>query len=786
MRFGAKAFAASMIVLGVLLLLARAVTESGAMHPRFLVYLGLTALGSVLGLGFRTVSGQVPLTFVFVMAGFAQCSRTETIALALAGSLISALRNHRGRLDVPVLGFHLSTVVLAVDVATFMFQAVERLLPQGGAPSALVLSAPALLLVYTFPQCALQALVERRPMLAPWRAQVMWGLPHILGGSAMAALLVVLQGMPVWQMALILLPLLLAIYSTVGRGLRQLERERNKTKELAGIQMGVLEAVAMALEAREGRTTNHFRRIVHYARTLGRALGLPRQELAALEVASLLHDLGKIAVPEYILTKTAALTHEEFELLRLHPTVGAEILDHAHLPYPVSPLIRAHHENWDGTGYPAGLRGEAIPKGARILRVLDALEAMTTDRRYRRGLSVDDAVKELASCAGTEFDPEVVRVLRLSYHEIEREVHASIHGTAGADRKAASMPTFAQAITAAREEERVLAEWAHLLKRSLDWDGTLLELDRMVAKAVPHDTFALFLRQGEIVEAVYVSGENSRLFRGMQVPLGRGLSGLVAQNGKPVQNGMASADLVFTSDPDQGRNLKCAISVSLGARVEVAGVLTLYASKDGVFTGHHLRLLAGLGPALGAWLETSMRFRQAENRATTDALTGLPNAGALFAHLKSEVARCGRTSMPLTVLVGDLDGFKSVNDQFGHLTGNQVLKLVASGLREHCREYDFVARMGGDEFVLVLPGLDAEALQTRVVRLHQVVREAGISACGEPAIGLSLGAAHFPQDGTTGEDLLACADERMYENKRAARYSQTIGTHARPPVGTQR
>jgi diguanylate cyclase (GGDEF)-like protein len=168
-------------------------------------------------------------------------------------------------------------------------------------------------------------------------------------------------------------------------------------------------------------------------------------------------------------------------------------------------------------------------------------------------------------------------------------------------------------------------------------------------------------------------------------------------------------------------------------------------------------------------MENAMKYRQAETRATTDFLTELPNARSLFLRLDSELARCKRTNEPLTILVCDLDGFKDVNDRFGHLVGNKVLHAVGAALRESCREYDYVARMGGDEFVLVLPASDGESMKRRIGELREIGARAGCVVAGLDAMSMSIGEAFFPADGSDAEQLLAEADRRMYRAKRAAR-----------------
>jgi diguanylate cyclase (GGDEF)-like protein len=169
---------------------------------------------------------------------------------------------------------------------------------------------------------------------------------------------------------------------------------------------------------------------------------------------------------------------------------------------------------------------------------------------------------------------------------------------------------------------------------------------------------------------------------------------------------------------------------------------------------------------LSASVENAMKYEQAESSATTDYLTTLPNARSLFVHLDGEVARCSRTNTPLAVVVCDLDGFKQVNDRFGHLAGNEVLRLVAAGLRQCCREYDYVARMGGDEFVIVLPGIPGASAAARIEEFDKVAVEVGKQVCGEEILSLSAGLAYCPDDGKRAEDLLAEADRRMYKEKQ--------------------
>jgi diguanylate cyclase (GGDEF)-like protein len=206
--------------------------------------------------------------------------------------------------------------------------------------------------------------------------------------------------------------------------------------------------------------------------------------------------------------------------------------------------------------------------------------------------------------------------------------------------------------------------------------------------------------------------------------------------------------------------------VPLENALGVAGVLTLYHTQRDAFNKDHLRVLLAINPKISLAVENARKYEQASISATTDSLTNLPNARSLFLHLDAELARCQRINAGLAVLVADLDGFKQVNDRFGHLEGNKVLKLVAARLQEGCREYDYVARMGGDEFVLLLAGLHAADFPAKLSRIEEVVQQAGVAVCHEPLLSISVGAAFYPQDGRDAETLLAEADRRMYLRKR--------------------
>jgi len=524
-------------------------------------------------------------------------------------------------------------------------------------------------------------------------------------------------------------------------------------------------------------------------------------ELEALHAAALLHDIGKLAVPEHIISKPGRLTPEEFEKMKIHTLVGAEILERVRFPYPVVPIVRAHHEKWDGTGYPMGLKATEIPLGARILSAVDYLDALASDRQYRRALPLQEVMQQLSAESGKAFDPKVVQVLEKRYRHLENlalarstnDVNSPLSTEIRIERGPApdagfekvaqdstgQETTFLSSIAAARQEAQSLFELSQDLGASLSLGETLSVFSVKLKPMVPYDAIAIYILRADELVPEYVNGDNYRLFSSLRIPLGQGLSGWVAQNRKPIVNGNPSVEPGYLNDPTKFSTLSSALAVPLEGVAGIIGVLALYRGERDAFTTDHLRILLAVSSKMALSIENALKYQQAESSATTDYLTGLPNARSLFLELDRELARCKRDQSSLIVMVSDLDGFKQVNDRFGHLEGNRVLRLYAQALKESCREYDYVARMGGDEFVVVAPGLAADAAAKKAEQMRALAKQAGFEICAEDILSLSVGQAVYPDDGTDAEQLLAQADRRMYIEKQKHPSRKDRRLHAR-------
>jgi len=401
----------------------------------------------------------------------------------------------------------------------------------------------------------------------------------------------------------------------------------------------------------------------------------------------------------------------------------------------------------------------------------------------------------IVSQSGKSFDPRVVDVLKRRYLALEAMARGAVHPdrrlpdgvrssrpaapAAGFEdlggHRAGDPPGFTFAIAAARQEFQMLHEVICELGNSLSMESTMALLGARLGTIVPHDAIAIYVcRDGRLVPQ-YVQGQDAPLFSSLEIPMGEGLSGWVAENRKPIVNGNPSVEPGYLKNPARCSTLNSALAVPLVGVGGVVGVLALYHAGIDAFTKDHLRLLLAISSKAALTIENALKYGEARKFAVTDELTGLPNTRSLFLHLDSEMARARRTDAPLAVLVADLDGFKQVNDRFGHLAGNRVLKSVAQGLREACREYDYVARMGGDEFVLILPGMQAGAVRRKSADLCAMAIAVGRACTGEDILSLSVGATFFPADGVAGEELLAEADRRMYQMKQLHRADRTHG-----------
>ncbi len=785
------------LFIAVVVLCGTSVLTYSVLHGRsenplkFFCYLVIALAASRLKVNLPGITGTMSVNFLFLLLGVLELSFAETMALGCAAVVVQCFDRDR---PVPIqVAFNVSSTALAIAVtfASYRYSLTHHAVSN---PSTLLfLAACVYFVANTLPVAAVISLTERRSLRKIWADCYFWSFPYYLVGAGVAGMMSWLHGFTDWQTSLLTLPVVYLIYRSYRLYLGKLEDEKRHVEEMADLHMRTIEALALAIEAKDQTTHDHLQRVRVYAVEVAKELKVDREGMEALQAAALLHDIGKLAIPEHIISKPGRLTPEEFEKMKIHPLVGAEILERVRFPYPVVPIVRAHHEKFDGTGYPLGLRGAQIPIGARILAAVDFLDALASDRQYRRALPLHEAMSRLVDESGKSFDPQVVKVLERKYVDLEQLVHQrtdslgkqklstevkepdanaepAIKPAAGFEaqgRRQSPERSFLSSIAAARQEAQTLFELSQDLGASLSLGETLSVFAVKLRRAMPYDATAIYVRHGDELVPEYVNGDNFRLFASLRIPMGQGLSGWVAQNLKPILNGNPSVEPGYLNDPSKYSTLNSALAVPLEGLTGVVGVVALYHAEKDFFTSDHLRILLAVSSKMALAIENAMKYEQAESSAVTDYLTGLPNARSLFLQLDRELARCKRDSKTLTVMVADLDGFKQINDRFGHLEGNRVLRLFAHSLKETSREYDYVARMGGDEFVVIAPGLTAEATARKAEQMRDLAKQAGKDVCNEDILSLSVGRAVYPEDGMDAEKILSEADKRMYLQKQS-------------------
>jgi diguanylate cyclase (GGDEF)-like protein/putative nucleotidyltransferase with HDIG domain len=778
-------------------------------HPlQFWCYFLVTILTSGLKIRLPMVFATLSVNFLFILVGIVQFSLPEAIVLGVAGTIVQCLWRPRTRPKAIRIAFSACSIALAVMAAHTVFHGPLNKMLGELHPLLIGLAACTYFVVNTVLIAGVIALTERKSIYKTWYQTYFWILPYHLAAACLAWLIVMLTRQDSFYAALVLFPLVYFVYRSYKIYLERLEKDKTHVEEIAGLHLRTIEALALAIEAKDTTTADHLHRVRVYATEIGREIGLGQKELDALQAAALLHDIGKLAVPEHIISKPGRLTPEEFEKMKIHPLVGAEILEEVKFPYPVVPIVRAHHEKWDGSGYPFGLAGEEIPIGARILSVVDCLDALASDRQYRRALPLDQAMEIVNSESGKSFDPVIVDIMRRRYIELERMASSSGHerekvklsmdvkiergiapATGFAEPADEIIPVAAEnsgdplsSIAAATQEAQMLHEMTQDLGNLLSLQEALAFVGVRMKRLIPYETIAVYIRRDDRLIPEYVSGENLRLFTSLEIPLGQGLSGWVAENNKPLLNGNPSVEAGYLNDATKYSTLRAALAVPLNGVNGTIGVMALYRAGRDAFSKENLRILLAISPKVALAVETALTHRLLETSITTDYLTNLPNARSLFLSLDNELARAQRTGSSLAVIVCDLDGFKQVNDRFGHIAGNKVLRLIANGLREQCGPPDYVARMGGDEFVLLIPGANVEELELKIDRMRAVAKRAGDSTPEPSALSMSVGVATYPDDAMDAEALLAEADRRMYKSKRLRKKAPAVVSIEPPQV----
>src|SRR5882724_11229709 len=441
-----------------------------------------------------------------------------------------------------------------------------------------------------------------------WKDNLSWAAPIALPTSAVASLAYLALQYNWLVMVIIGAPILIAI----NFGHRQYRNNMQQRIELLEkAHRETIEALAVAINAKDEVTHEHVLRVQIYAAGVARLMGCDEAEVEALKAGALLHDIGKIAVPDYILNKPGKLTAPEFEQMKMHTIVGAQILGRVAFHYPVVPIVRHHHERWDGCGYPDGLKGEDIPLTARILTVVDCFDALREDRQYRRGLTREEAVDFLLKNSGSQYDPRVVGIFITHLPEFEAEIAA---------HKGQPLPTFgietseqlsaaAQKVTPgaglaanadgprdeisfSREELAAVYDLVQALNHARDQHELMNIFTDKLAGIVSFDTCALTIIAPDTGQLFveHAVGQHSQLIKGHQVTLGEGITGWVIANREPFSSNDPCLDFPVKM-AESFKAYKTLAAFPLMKDSELFGALTVYATTIAEYDKDQTKLL---------------------------------------------------------------------------------------------------------------------------------------------------------------------------------------------------
>lgn len=784
----------------------------------FSVVLILACVGTQMRVRMPAVSRAASLSFPFSFAAIAQQPPLVAFLVIAGASLFERLMRRpdsapevappvrRFRERAAEIVFALASSAVGVWAAAAIYRGLAA---DGGVAwaAAATLSAVAYFLVVTGLQSLRTALDEGGSATLIWNRSYFWTSPiYLLSPLGVLVTELIVRAETFWDtlLGVFLIGLAYAYLRIYFPGLRN---RQSHAQELADLRQRALETLAVAIEAKDGSTAGHLRRVKLLAGGLARRLNRPAEERRALQLAAVLHDVGKIGVSDYILKKPSRLTDAEFQEIATHARIGADIVGNMEFPEDVEEIILSHHEHWDGSGYPRRLSGEQIPVAARILTVVDCFDALISERPYRRALSIEEAVRALEHQRGKIFDPDILDVflrelpahvddLRAQLEEERRAVPQAPAETADVrqtwvEKDPPSLELSARVRSLQRLANRphhlsAFYELMNLLGADLQFDSRFRDALEVLRAVCGADLAALFVfsaKRGQYVLQSSV-GLPTHCVGRLAFAEGIGLVGRAAMTGLPLSSDQPPYEEDDGSLPRYFERVACTLAAPLDLDGRKVGVLLLGSERRKAFDEAHGLLLSLVTEKLAATVVAARQLRRIHIDATTDQVTSLPNARASYVRLDQEINRGEREGRTVGVLFMDLNGLKPVNDSYGHAAGDKLLAETATRLRQSLRSYDFVGRVGGDEFLAILPGL----APSHVEKTRRHLKRALSSTAAEIAEGVavrpvvSIGVALFPHDSKDPNELIELSDRRMYDDKE---HSRSVFLEDAEPAGAE-
>lgn len=740
--------------------------------PEWLVLAALTLLTGSFTIKVPSITARLSVSETFVFASvllFGPAAGTLTVVLE---TLIISLWVRREARSLYRALFNVAAPAASIWISATIFFGISGIQPYSNSDTpiaALFIPLAVLTTAYFLLNSWLVAIalgLERhRSAFEIWWKNFTWLAVNYFSGASVAAVIVTytkrLDSSALISTLVIIVPLLVVSYLTFRTAMGRVEDSNQHLSELNRLYLSTIETLAMAIDAKDQITHGHIRRVQAYAVGLARRIGVTDDKLIkAIEAAALLHDMGKLAVPEYILNKPGKLTPAEFEKMKVHATVGADILSAIHFPYPVVPIVRHHHENWDGTGYPTGLKSTDIPIGARILAVVDCFDALTSDRPYRPRLSDAEALRILLDRRGSMYDPLIVDTFAAVHREIApdplgfsptRHALTELIGSTQTITASDEGRRFDE-ITASSDETLTLYELARIVARQTGFSDTADVVAQHLKRLIPSSlcVFYIFDPSTDDIEARHAVGDGASVVRGMRMNLGTRLSGWVAANRQTICNSDPVLDLGDAAR-SHALNLRSCLSTPLISGDALVGVLALYSGEVNAFTENHRRVLEVAARQVSDRL---CRIRECSSTHRGDSLAALPNIAQLDQIVSSVVSESSLESPRVGLLLVEIVQLKraaiSDKDDVDHL-----LQLVAQQLRSVLRASDSLFHSDGSSLVVFLRDTDSHTTDTIASRIRNSVHD-NVSI-SHSKIDINVSSIPLPDAGTSLKDLLAVA-----------------------------
>lgn len=710
---------------------------------RWFVLVVLTVLTSSVTVKVPAVAATLSISEAFVFSAIILFGWSAGTVLASLDGLVISLWLHRRRAQPAYrLIFNATAPALSTYVAYWVYSALgapsvsapdfhitDILIPLCGFAAAYFLANSSLIATAI-------ALEQRQSALQVWKRNFVWLSINYFSGASMAALLVAFGG-PDGANALgaiwIVLPLLAITYFTYKFSMGRIEDANKHVEQLNSLYLSTIETLAMAVDAKDQITHGHIRRVQVLAVALARQVGVTDEsQIKAIEAAALLHDMGKLAVPEYILNKPGALTPAEFERMKLHAAAGADILSAIDFPYPVVPIVRHHHESWDGSGYPAGLKGSDIPIGARVLSVVDCFDALTSDRPYRPRLTDEDALQIVSERRGTMYDPLIVDAFLELYGTLKRRGQLPTEATHAAAARGGGVlipSSRLAAISASAGESRAMYRLIQKLAVRHSLDGALTDVAEEIASLIPATAVAIYTPSSESdeLEATHVYGAHVDWLLGRRVRLGEKIVGWSASSGRSVLNADASGEFGELARTEASALRSC-MTVPLSSGAERLGVVAAFSADVAGFRSEDQRIVESMVRHIAPVLE---RLQPGTEPIRQDLTRGewmqLTPAGMIACRCASKTA-----------------------------AGTESVGIALALIRRHLGPRSLTQIVNGNDIFIGIGLAGIDSIEADGDALRETLANSGLVATGQGVV-----FAVTPKDGTSLEHLLQACRRRL-------------------------